>query len=182
MIHVLKAQTWERLNQLQLAAQEYKAAIARQSNAANLHVLLGHLYWHWERYDDALSELQEALRLDPADPAANYLVGDSWVQQHEAQKALPYLVKALHLRPGLLNAEASLGRALSQLGRYQEAVSELLKVAPADADGSIHFQLFQLYKKLGREDKAKEALESFKRIRAQRLPESASRNVVGLPR
>jgi tetratricopeptide (TPR) repeat protein len=182
MIHVLNAQTWERQNQLRLATQEYKAAIARRSDAANLHVLLGHLYWYWERYDDALSELQEALRLDPVDAAANYLVGDSWVQEHEAKKALPYLDKALRLRPGFLNAEASLGRALSQLGKYQEAVSELLKVAPADADGSIHFQLFQLYQKLGEKDKAKEALESFKTIRAHRLPKSASGDTLGLPK
>jgi tetratricopeptide (TPR) repeat protein len=181
MIHVLNAQTWERQNQLRLAAQEYKAAIARRSDAANLHVLLGHLYWYWERYDDALSELQEALRLDAAGAAANYLLGDSWVQEHQAEKALPFLDKPLRLRPGFLNAEASLGRALSQLGKYQEAVSELLKVAPADADGSVHFQLFQLYRKLGEKDKAEEALESFKKIRARRLPKSASGDTLGLP-
>jgi tetratricopeptide (TPR) repeat protein len=120
--------------------------------------------------------------LDPADPAANYLVGDSWVQEHEAEKALPYLDKALRLRPGFLNAEASLGRALSQLGKYREALTELLKVAPADADGTVHFQLFQLYQKLGEKEKAEEALESFKRIRAQRLPKSATGDVSTLPR
>src|SRR6266571_3477817 len=65
-----------------------------------------------------------------------------------------------------LNAEALLGRALAQLGRNKEAVSQLLKVAPADADGSIHFQLFKLYRKLGQEDKAKEALEAFEKIRS----------------
>ena len=119
--------------------------------------------------------------MDPADPAANYLVGDSWVQKHEAEKALPYLEKALRLRPGFLHAEASLGRALSQLGKYREAVSELLKVAPADADGSVHFELFQLYQKLGEKDKAEEALESFKKIRAQQLPTSASGSALGLP-
>ena len=181
MIHVLKAQTWQRQNQLRSAAEEYKAAIARRGDAANLHVLLGHLYWYWERYDDALPELETALRLEPADAAANYLEGDCLVQEHEAEKALPYLDKALRHRPGFLNAEASLGRALSQLGKYHEAVSELLKVAPADADGSIHFQLFQLYEKLGEKDKAEEALESFKRIRAQRLPEPAHTNAPGLP-
>ena len=181
MIHVLNAQTWEKQNQLRRAEQEYKAAIAGRSDAANLHVFLGHLYWYWERYDDAIPELETAVRLDPADPAADYLLGDCWVQEHEAQKSLPYLTKALRLRPGFLNAEASLGRALSQLGRNQEAVSELLKVAPADADGSIHFQLFQLYEKIGEKDKADEALESFKKIRAGRLPDVASGDRVGPP-
>lgn len=181
LVHLLNAQTWERQNQPERAIQEYRIAIAQRRDIANLHILLGHLYWYWERYDEALSELQEALRSDPADPAANYLVGDSWVQKHEAEKALPFLNKALRLRPGFLNAEASLGRALSQLGRNQEAVSELLKVASADADGSVHFQLFRLYQKLGQEDKAEEALESCKRIRAQRLPQSAAGTAVGPP-
>ena len=174
MVHLLNAQTFEKENQLQLAAQEYRAAIVRRNDAANLHVLLGHLYWNWERYDDALAELLVALRLDPEDAAANYLAGDCWVQEHQADKALPYLSKAVSLRPGFLNAEASLGRALSQLGRYQEAISELLKVTTADADGSIHFQLFQLYQKVGQNDQAQEALESFKKIRAQHLPQSPS--------
>jgi tetratricopeptide (TPR) repeat protein len=181
MIDILNAQTWEKLHQLRRAEQEYKAAIARRSDAADLHVFLGHLYWNWGRYDDALSELNEALRLNPNDPAANYLVGDIWVREHEAQKALPYLDEALRLRPGFVDAEASRGRALGQLGRNQEAVAELLKVETADADGSIHFQLFQLYEKLGEKEKAEEALASFKRIRAQQFLNSASGDASALP-
>lgn len=181
LIHVLNAQTLERQNQPELAAQEYKAAIARQGNIANLYILLAHLYWNRERYDDALPELQKALELDPADPAANYMMGDMLVQEHQPRKALPYLDEALRVKPRFLNAEASLGRALSQLGRNQEAVTELRKVASDDADGSIHFQLFQLYRKLGQDDKAQEALESFKRIRAKRLPQPASGEMPGVP-
>jgi tetratricopeptide (TPR) repeat protein len=181
LVHLLNAQTLERQKQPESAIWEYKLAIARQGGVANPHVLLAHLYWYWERYDEALPELEEALRLDPADPAANYLMGDSLVQKHQAENALPYLHQALELRPGFLNAEASLGRALSQLGRNEEAVSELMKVATADADGSIHFQLYRLYQKLGEEDKAQEALAAFKSIRAHRLPDSAMDSGISAP-
>jgi tetratricopeptide (TPR) repeat protein len=126
------------------------------------------LYWKWEKYNEAIREAQGALEIDPADVAANYLMGDSLVQMHESEKALPYLRRALSARPGFLNAEASLGRALGQLGRFQEAIAELSKVAPDDADGSIHYQLYQLYMKIGQKEMARTALETSQKIRAAR--------------
>ncbi len=176
LTHLLSAQTWEEQQRPDLAIQEYKSAIAWRPAAANIRVLLGSLYWKWEKYDEALPQLLEALRLDPAEPAANYLVGDIWVQKHQPERALPYLEKALALRPGFFNAEASLGRALAQLGRIQEAVTELAKVASADADGSIHYELYQLYRKLGLEDEAKKALATSNKIRSQRRSKTASKN------
>ncbi len=158
LVHLLNAQTWEGQQQPEPAIQEYKAALARQPAAANIHTMLGYLYWKWQRYDEALPELLAALRLEPANPAANYLAGDTWVQKHEPEKGLPYLQRALEARPGFLNAEASLGRALAEMGRYQEAATELEKVTDADADGSLHYQLYQVYLKLGRGADAQRAL------------------------
>jgi len=149
------------------AIQEYRAAIARRPGAVNVRALLGHLQWERRRYDDALPQLTEALRLDPADPVAYYLVGDIWVQEHHPEKALPYLNQAISLRPGFLNAEASLGRALRQLCRVQEALEELRAVASADQDGSIHYELYQIYLKLGRNAEAKAALAAGENIRSQ---------------
>ena len=80
---------------------------------------------------------------------------------------MPYLNKALSLRPGFLNAEASLGRALAQLGRLQEALEKLTSVGSADQDGSIHYQLYQVYLKLGKNDEAKAALAASEEIRSR---------------
>jgi tetratricopeptide (TPR) repeat protein len=168
LIHLLSARTLEEQQHPELAVTEYRMAIARRPQATNVRVLLAHLYWKWEKYNEAIREAQGALEIDPADVAANYLMGDSLVQMHESEKALPYLRRALSARPGFLNAEASLGRALGQLGRFQEAISELSKVAPDDADGSIHYQLYQLYMKIGQKEMARTALETSQKIRAAR--------------
>lgn len=175
LIHFLSAQTWEEEQRTDLAIQEYKAALARSPDAVNVRVRLGHLQWKWQQYDDALQQLTEVLRVDPADPLANYLVGDIWVQKHEAERALPYLHQALSLRPGFLNAEASLGRALAQLGRLAEAAKELEAVAPSDADGSIHYQLQQIYLRLGKADEARAAQAAAESIRSEhrRGPETS---------
>ncbi|HEV2495101.1 MAG TPA: tetratricopeptide repeat protein [Terriglobia bacterium] len=167
LVHLLNARSWEEQQQPARAIQEYRAAVARRPDAVNVRVLLGHLQWEWQEYDDALPQLMEALRLDPAEPVANYLVGDIWVQEHHPEKAMSYLNKAISLRPGFLNAEASLGRALTQLGRVQEALEELKAVASADQDGSIHYELYQIYLKLGRNDEAKAALAVGEKIRSQ---------------
>lgn len=168
LLHLLAAQTWEEQQQPDLAIREYKAAIDRRPEASNIHLLLGHLYWRWRRYDEALPELLECLRLDPQEPGANYLVGDIWVQEEQPEKAVPYLRRALALRPRFLNAKASLGTALGQLKQYQAAIDELTEVAPADADGSIHYQLAELYQKLGRSEEAQNAFAAAETIRARR--------------
>jgi tetratricopeptide (TPR) repeat protein len=167
LVHLLNARSWEEQQQPGRAMQEYRAAIARRPDAVNVRVLLGHLQWKWQEYDDALPQLNEALRLDPTDPIANYLVGDIWVQEHHPEKALPYLNKAISLQPSFLNAKASHARALSQLGRVQEALGELQAVASADQDGSIHYQLYQICLKLGRNAEAQAALAVSEKIRSQ---------------
>jgi len=172
LIHLLNAQTLEKQGKPELAAQEYRAAIARRPKAINIRVLLGGLYYKWQRYQEALAALQEALRLDPDDLAANYLVGDTWVKMQEPEKAVLYLRRALALRPGFLNAEASLARVFAQTGKFEEAVTELKKVAGADRDGSLHYQLYHLYLKLGQQDSAKQALATSERIRSKHQPQT----------
>jgi len=174
LVHLLNAQTFEEQGNRALAIKEYEAAIARRPDDVSVRVRFAHLQWKWLEYDQAAEQLTEALRLEPSDLLANYLLGDIWVEKHEAEKGLPYLEKALAIRPGFLNAEASLGRALAQLGRYQEAARELEAVASADQDGAIHYQLQQVYLKLGRPGAAKAALAAAEKIRSEQQSREAA--------
>jgi serine/threonine protein kinase len=53
------------------AARRARQAVAAGSSALAAHLLLGDVYYHMERYAEALREYQAALKLDPENPLAN---------------------------------------------------------------------------------------------------------------
>ena len=69
----------------------------------------------------------------------NFIAGDSLLRLEEPEKAVPYLKAALAADPKLLAADASLGLALSRLGKNAEAVPHLEKALELDDDGSLHY-------------------------------------------
>ena len=58
-----------------------------------------------------------------------------------------------------MQARPSLGRAYLRVGRAEEAVAELTKGLALDYYGDIHYSLFQAYRRLGKLDEAKMALD-----------------------
>ena len=65
--------------------------------------------------------------------------------------------KAVQLEPEFAEAHAGLGRALATLGDIHRAVKHRELGAATDKDGSIHFQLFQLYRRLGNNEQSQHA-------------------------
>ena len=68
-----------------------------------------------------------------------------------------------------LNARLGLAKAEAELGRTQQALEDLLTLSPQDQDGEIHYRIARLYRKLGDNARAREALAIFKRLRADSL-------------
>jgi tetratricopeptide (TPR) repeat protein len=167
-VHLLKAQTWEEQENPELAIREYRLAIQQRPGAVLPRILVGHLEWKWLCFDAALADLRKALAMAPWDPMVNYLIGDSLVEEQQPRQALAYLNRALAMRPGFLDAEASLGRALAVLGDLQQAAGDLEKAAPADRNGSIHYDLFRVYLRMGKKDLAARSLAQAKELRVRR--------------
>ena len=68
--------------------------------------------------------------------------------------------------PLMLNSRLDLSKAESELGLTQQALQDLLPIAPDDKDGEVHYRLATLYRKLGDRARADEALATFKQLRA----------------
>ena len=77
------------------AIEEYRAAIALKPSLPNLHYSLGHLLWKDLKVPEARVELEAELALNPRHPGALNDLGDTYLLEHQPNKALPYLVKAL---------------------------------------------------------------------------------------
>jgi tetratricopeptide (TPR) repeat protein len=134
--------------------EEYRAAITLKPSAPNLHYSLGHLLWKDLKVSEARVELQAELAMNPHHAGALNDLGNTYLFEHQPNKALPYLLKALEANPGNVDIHRDLGTAYSELGDYHKA-EEHFKIAVAnDHDGAVHYKLARAYQALGEKEKA----------------------------
>ena len=103
--------------------------------------------------------------------------GEALVRLHRAAEAIPLAREAMRLDSKSPDAHIMLGRALEQLGQDREAIRELEQAASTDTDGSLHYVLFNLYRKVGEKESAEQAL-----LASDRLKERAQRKSAGKAR
>ncbi len=136
------------------AIEEYRAAIALRPSVSNLHYSLGHLLWKDLKVPEARVEFEAELALNPRHPGALNDLGDTYLLEHQPNKALPYLVRALAADSENLDIHRDLGTAYSELGDYRKA-EEHFKIAMSnDHDGSVHYKLARVYQALGEKGNA----------------------------
>ena len=85
------------------------------------------------------------------------------------ERALPYLQRALRLQPDLAEASSLLGTAYVRLGQFAKAIPTLEKAAPSDHYGSVHYQLYEAYRKLGHPELARKELARSQDLRRRYL-------------
>jgi tetratricopeptide (TPR) repeat protein len=158
-VHQLVADLNETKGDDRKAIEEYRAAIAFKPSVSNLHYSLGHVLWKDLKLNDAREQFEAELALNPRHAGALIELGDTYLLEHQPDKALPYLTRALAMDPGNLDLHRDLGTAYSELGDYRKAVSEFRIASPNDHDGSVHYKLARAYTSLGEKDKAKQEFE-----------------------
>jgi tetratricopeptide (TPR) repeat protein len=143
---------------------EYEEALRLRPGDRRLQKELARSLWLNQEYDLALPVLQRLVRSEPDVPEVNYLLGDALRQLQRAGEAVPFLEKAVKLSPDFFPAHGSLGRAYMRIGNPDRAAEQLRSALPGDDDGSLRYQLAQVYKKLGKEEAAEQMLAEFQRI------------------
>jgi len=136
------------------AIEEYRAAVSLKPGLPNLHYSLGHLLWKDLKVPEARIELEAELASNPHHAGALTDLGDSYLLEHQPEKALPYLTSALAADAGNPDVHRDLGTAYSELGDYQKAEQELKIAVTADHDGSVHYKLARAYQALGQKENA----------------------------
>jgi tetratricopeptide (TPR) repeat protein len=163
------------------AAEQYRAAIKTQPDDPALYFGLGEAYFDQMQFEEAEKAYAHAIELRPADAPAHVMRASALVELGRPEEAITAATRALQLNPQLLQAHVSLGRALALMGRDQEAAHELEQAASTDTDGMLHYGLFKLYKKLGRSDDAKRALQVWEELRHRPSSSSQQNTAPALP-
>lgn len=147
------------------AAGEYEAAVKLEPEKQDLHYLLGSTYFKQSQFSLALQSFNRALELDPLNAEAYLMRGDALVRLGETQEALAPLKKSLELNPELTRAHVLLGKVYSAQGKLDDALRHLEKGAATDKDGSVHYQLSVLYRRLNQPEKAAVAFRASQDLR-----------------
>ncbi len=138
------------------AAKVYDAAVEQiptpERKDWSIFYQRGIAYERLKQWDKAEPNFDKALELYPDQPQVLNYLGYSWVDRGEhLDKALDMIRKAVDLRPQDGYIVDSLGWAYYQLGRYDEAVTELdkaVKLRPEDP--TINDHLGDAYWRAGR--------------------------------
>jgi len=136
------------------AIEEYRAAVLLKPGLPNLHYSLGHLLWKDLKVPEARIELEAELASNPHHAGALTDLGDTYLLEHQPEKALPYLTSALAADAGNSDIHRDLGTAYSELGDYRKAEEELKIAVTGDHDGSVHYKLARAYQALGQKENA----------------------------
>jgi tetratricopeptide (TPR) repeat protein len=148
------------------AEAEYRKAIELEPRDVAAHLGLAATFYRELWLNKALPELKIVLQLAPQNPEANFMMADILALRRQFAQAEPYAKAALRGdQSNLPLAHALLGRIYAYQGFTTQAIRQLQQALPADHDGSFHYQIAILYKRIGDAGAAREALEQSESLR-----------------
>jgi serine/threonine protein kinase/TPR repeat protein len=116
------------------------------------------------KLDEALANLNKAIKLEPNDPLNYHTMGSYYVVKKEFSSAIKNYKKSIKLDPDIYYVHYNLGRVHAYLDHYDDAVKEYKKAINIDPlDPYVHYNLGRAYyKKENIEGAVKEYLISIK--------------------
>ena len=89
---------------------------------------LGVFYHKWEQTRNAITEYEEALKLDPDNPYIYYNLAVAYQDMNLFEdKAIPLYMKTIELQPGYDNAHYNLAVSYLKSNRLEDAMAEYKK-------------------------------------------------------
>ena len=168
-VHQMLGEHYLKLSDYPKAKSEFQSALRLSPNSPDLHLGLGTVLSRSSDWTSAEEELKSTLELAPKSSFAHYELGHVYVQQSEWIRAIEQLRQVLDDSTVLLSARLDLAKAEAETGQGAMAIQDLLSVAALDQDGELYFRLASLYRSIGDQSKAREALATFKQRRAASL-------------
>jgi len=149
------------------AVDAYRHALKLEPTLQGAHLQIAVLLLTHSQEPDAwrqaLTELNEELKVDPTSAQAEYEMGEVYRKHAQLEPAVAAFRRALQLDPAAVPARLGLAKALRQLERKREAL-EALEPARDTDDPGVHFLLAQIYRDLGRVAEAQEEEAKFKKL------------------
>lgn len=168
-VHQVLAEAYAKSYRTQQAITEFQLTIRMAPHQPGLHEELADQYWVAGDLDKAAEAYREELRIDPYSVTSMYKLGSLLVLNQKPADGVELLQKALRADPSLTDAHYYLGTGLMSLNENQEAIQEFRQAIAADPANkramSSYYKLALLYRKLGNQRAAADAMQNFVRMR-----------------
>jgi len=143
-----------------------KIAIQINDQLAPLYIALGKIYKALGRYEDAIMEFKQALKLNPVNYEAAIELAIAYEEGGEFEKAEEAYKEAIKLRRDYWAGYVTLGYFYYYQGRYQEAEKNFRKATELSPGNILGYNnLGGAYFKLGKEDLAAAMFEKSNSIK-----------------
>ncbi len=159
--HFAAGRLFERQGLAEKAIQQYRKAIAVNHNYGDAHHRLGVLLSATGRHEEALPMLRRAALLKPGSAVIHNDLGFELLFHHAWVEAEQEFRRAVQILPRYPRAHVNLGLALSQQGRFDDALAAFLEVLP---EPDAHYNLALLLRGQQRYAQAAESLHTVLRI------------------
>ncbi len=127
---------------------------------ADTHFNQGYKYWSDGKFEGAIKEYKEAIRINPTYALAHYNLGVAFWDNGQAEKAIEEYEEAIRIYPNYASAHCNLGLAYEKKGRMKEAMFEYREAIRLDFNlVSAHCNLGVVFWNNGQDD---EAMEEYK--------------------
>lgn len=168
-VHRVLAQANAEADRHMEAITEYEAAIKLAPTQPGLHEEIGSEYRNANKIPEAEQAFRRELEIDPNNVLAKYKLGAIALEQGDGATGKELIEAALREKPGLIHADYNLGRAQMLLGEDAAAAEHLQRAATADTDPEVveqaWYQLGTVYRRLHRMDEARNAMETFQKLK-----------------
>ena len=155
LLSVLFLLSWRQSGMYANAETLYRATIARNDGCWMAHNNLGILLGGMGRTEEALTQYQKALQLNPDRADAYYNLGLLFEGMGRTDEALAHYQKALERDANHAKAHNNLGVLLKSMRRTDEALAHYLKASQIDPNfGDVEHNLGSLLEDMGRNDEA----------------------------
>ena len=155
------------------AEKHFRAALSSRPDLRGVHFALGELLLAAGDYEKAEAEFRAETELSPGSAEAAWKLGSVLAHRGENAPAIEELKRANKLRPDMPETLLELGRLLNASGDAGAAQRYLHRVLELEQGTALaemaHFQLSQVYRKLGRAADAQRQLEEFRKLRDSRV-------------
>jgi len=154
------------------AEKHFRAALEKRPDLHGPHLALGELALGAGDYENAAREFREETRLAPGSAVAAYKLGVVSLSRGQTREAIAELKRADSLQPEMPETLLELGKAMAAAGEPAQAEKPLRKVLELEPASALaeaaHYQLAQIYRRMGRTEEADREMKLFQEIRKSR--------------